>query len=76
MLSPAVPFVITLYLIYYNYAYSNSNVFEKAPCLFVFAFGFVLAKVSIVLLVSGRFYCTCASIVAATFKYIDNSRTS
>jgi hypothetical protein len=52
VLSPAVPFVITLYLIYYNYAYSKSNVFARAPCLFVFAFGFVLAKVSIVLLVS------------------------
>ena len=52
VLSPAVPFVITLYLVYCNYAYSNDNVFGKAPCLFVFAFGFVLAKVSIVLLVA------------------------
>ncbi|CAB4025359.1 cholinephosphotransferase 1-like [Paramuricea clavata] len=51
VLSPAVPLLITLYLIYYNYAYSNSNAFVRAPCLFDFAFGIVLAKVSIVLLV-------------------------
>ncbi|XP_028417646.1 cholinephosphotransferase 1-like isoform X1 [Dendronephthya gigantea] len=52
VLSPAVPLLITLYLIYYNYAYSNTNVFAKGPCLFVFAFGIVLAKVSILLLVA------------------------
>ena len=52
MLSPAVPLVITLCLIDYNFAHSNSNVFAGAPCLFAFAFGIVLAKVSILLLVS------------------------
>ena len=51
MLSPAVPLVLTLCLIDYNFAHSNTNIFARAPCLFVFAFGIVLAKVSILLLV-------------------------
>lgn len=52
VLSPAVPLLITLYLSYYNYAYSNPRVLARAPCLFVFAYGIVLAKVSILLLVA------------------------
>lgn len=52
VLSPAVPLGIVLYLTYYNFAYSNTNVFERAPCLFNFAFGLMLAKVSILLLVA------------------------
>lgn len=52
VLSPAVPLLITLYLSYHNFAYSNTNVFARAPCLFNFAFGLVMAKVSILLLVA------------------------
>lgn len=52
VLSPAVPMGITLYLSYYNFTYSNVNVFARAPCLFSFAFGIVLAKISILLLVA------------------------
>lgn len=64
VLSPAVPLGIVLYLTYYNFAYSNTNVFERAPCLFNFAFGLMLAKVSILLLVSyGLFFgCLCLSV--------------
>ncbi|XP_046861399.1 cholinephosphotransferase 1-like [Xenia sp. Carnegie-2017] len=57
VLSPAVPLVVNIYLIFYNYTYSNSHVFERSPLLFVFAFGIVLAKTSILLVVA----CMCKS---------------